>query len=205
MLRAVIVPERGGDTLWSSMTAAYEGLSPRMREMLDGLTAVHDFAHGFRASLAEPGGRERLAEAVAVLGGELLGQAQRPPPGNDRHPVERVGPGEERGHEGVPRLVFTSTPSVVHTGRDIEGLDESLPYARHFKCPYAETKAEAERRVLVANGPALATVALRPHLVWGPGDTQLIPRILERALTLRPRPPRPPLPWRRRTETHRLD
>jgi nucleoside-diphosphate-sugar epimerase len=82
---------------------------------------------------------------------------------------------------GVGRLVFTSTPSVVHSGADIRGGDESLPYATHFDSPYPETKAEAERLVLAANGPDLATVALRPHLVWGPGDTQLVPRILARA------------------------
>lgn len=84
---------------------------------------------------------------------------------------------------GVGRLVFTSTPSVVHDGGDIAGGDESLPYATHFDSPYPETKAEAERLVLDANGPELATVALRPHLVWGPGDTQLVPRILARART----------------------
>ncbi len=82
---------------------------------------------------------------------------------------------------GVGRLVFTSTPSVVHSGGDILGGDESLPYATRFDSPYPETKAEAERLVLAANGPDLATVALRPHLVWGPGDTQLVPRILARA------------------------
>ncbi|GAA4857813.1 NAD-dependent epimerase/dehydratase family protein [Actinomycetospora straminea] len=82
---------------------------------------------------------------------------------------------------GVGRLVFTSTPSVVHTGGDLHGGDESLPYATHFDSAYPETKAEAERLVLAADGPDLATVALRPHLVWGPGDTQLVPRILDRA------------------------
>lgn len=83
--------------------------------------------------------------------------------------------------QGVSKIVFTSTPSVVHTGRDIEGGDETLPYARNFEAPYPETKAEAERLVLAANDADLSTVALRPHLVWGPGDNQLIPRLLERA------------------------
>ena len=82
---------------------------------------------------------------------------------------------------GVARLVYTSTPSVVHTGGDIEGGDESLPYATHFTASYPRTKAEAERLVLAANGAGLATVALRPHLVWGPGDPQLLPRLLARA------------------------
>ena len=82
---------------------------------------------------------------------------------------------------GISRLVFTSTPSVVHSGGDIAGGDESLPYAEHFTSPYPQTKAVAEQMVLAANDPLLATVALRPHLIWGPGDTQLVPRILDRA------------------------
>jgi nucleoside-diphosphate-sugar epimerase len=82
---------------------------------------------------------------------------------------------------GTPKLVFTSTPSVVHAGRDIEGADESLPYAATYSEAYPRTKAEAERLVLAANSSSLSTVALRPHLVWGPGDTQLVPRIISRA------------------------
>jgi nucleoside-diphosphate-sugar epimerase len=83
--------------------------------------------------------------------------------------------------QGVRKLVYTSTPSVVHAGDDIEGGDESLPYAKHFDSYYPETKAKAERAVLAANGTELATVALRPHLIWGPGDPHLIPRLLNRA------------------------
>ncbi len=82
---------------------------------------------------------------------------------------------------GIGRLVHTSTPSVVHAGHDVAGADESLPYATSFSSAYPRTKAAAERLVLAANDEALATLALRPHLVWGPGDTQLIPRILKRA------------------------
>ncbi len=82
---------------------------------------------------------------------------------------------------GVGRLVFTSSPSVVHGGAGIEGADESLPYPDRYAAHYPETKAESERMVLFANGPELSTVALRPHLIWGPGDTNLVPRIVERA------------------------
>jgi len=82
---------------------------------------------------------------------------------------------------GVGRFVFTSTPSVVHAGGDIAGADESLPYAEHYDSAYPRSKAEAERLVLAANSTDLATTALRPHLIWGPGDTQLVPRILARA------------------------
>ncbi|MBI3722772.1 NAD-dependent epimerase/dehydratase family protein [bacterium] len=83
--------------------------------------------------------------------------------------------------EGVSRLVFTSSPSVVFSGKDIEGADESLPYPGSYHSFYAETKALSEKLVLAANGERLATVALRPHLIWGPGDNHLVPRIVARA------------------------
>ena len=83
---------------------------------------------------------------------------------------------------GVARLVFTSSPSVVFDGHDHCGADESLPYSTKFLCHYPHTKALAEQAVLAANGiDGLATCALRPHLIWGPRDTQLIPRLIERA------------------------
>jgi nucleoside-diphosphate-sugar epimerase len=85
------------------------------------------------------------------------------------------------GALGIRRLVHTSTPSVVHAGADIRGGDESLPYATRFDSAYPRTKAVAERMVLEAADEGLGAVALRPHLVWGPGDTQLVARILERA------------------------
>jgi len=65
VLRSKIVPPKGGDTMWASMTAAYDALSLPMQDFLSGLTAEHDFSWGFKESLAEPGGRERLAQAVA--------------------------------------------------------------------------------------------------------------------------------------------
>jgi len=82
---------------------------------------------------------------------------------------------------GITRLVYTSSPSVVHTGGDLEGVNESAPVPRHFEAAYPSTKARAEREVLRANSAELATVALRPHLVWGPGDNHLVPRLVERA------------------------
>ena len=66
LLHGQIIPAFGGDTLWASATAAYDGLSPAMQKLLQPLTATHDFRHGFRESLAEPGGEERLADALAA-------------------------------------------------------------------------------------------------------------------------------------------
>jgi taurine dioxygenase len=65
VLRAKITPSKGGDTMWASMTAAYDALSPGMQNFLSELSAEHDFSYGFKESLAEPGGRERLVQAVA--------------------------------------------------------------------------------------------------------------------------------------------
>jgi nucleoside-diphosphate-sugar epimerase len=80
----------------------------------------------------------------------------------------------------IPRLVYTSSPSVVFDGKDMEGVDESVPYPASYHAHYPRTKAAAEKEVLAANGPELATVSLRPHLIWGPGDNHLVPRILQR-------------------------
>jgi nucleoside-diphosphate-sugar epimerase len=82
---------------------------------------------------------------------------------------------------GVPKLIYTSTPSVVFGRDELCGVDESQPYPDRYLAYYPETKAAAERMVLAANGPTLASVALRPHLIWGPGDPHLIPRVIARA------------------------
>jgi nucleoside-diphosphate-sugar epimerase len=83
---------------------------------------------------------------------------------------------------GIRYFVYTSSPSVIHDGSDLEGIDESYPYPKHFDACYPETKAAAEQEVLAANnGDTLRTVSLRPHLIWGPEDTNLVPTILERA------------------------
>ena len=99
VLRGITIPEVGGDTLFASMTAAYEGLSPGMQSYLEGLTAVHDFSHGFRESLAEPGGRKRLADAVAA----------NPPV---RHPVVQTHP------ETGKKVLFVNALFTTH----IDGL-----------------------------------------------------------------------------------
>ena len=82
---------------------------------------------------------------------------------------------------GVSRFVYVSSASVVYDGRDIENGDETLPYATRFTAPYAATKAEAEAMVLERSSQALRTVAVRPHIVFGPGDARFLPAILARA------------------------
>ena len=81
---------------------------------------------------------------------------------------------------GIPALVYTSTPSVVFGNRSLEGVDEKTPYARKPLCHYVTSKIVAEQLVLAADSRRFRTTAIRPHLVWGPGDPHLIPRLLER-------------------------
>ena len=75
ILRSKICPPKGGDTMWSSMNGAYENLSPAMQSFLSDKTAEHDFSYGFKESIAEPGGRKRLKDAIAIASLSLL----RPP------------------------------------------------------------------------------------------------------------------------------
>ena len=84
---------------------------------------------------------------------------------------------------GISKLVYTSTPSVTHRAtHPVEGGNEiNTPYGEHFKAAYPITKTIAEKAVLAANDATLATVALRPRLIWGPGDNQLLPRLVDRA------------------------
>ena len=94
LLQGQIIPEVGGDTLWASATAAYEALSPEMRTFLTPLKAVNDFRQGFRESLAEPGGAERLASAIA----------ENPPV---EHPLVRTHP--ESGRKAIyANALFTT-------------------------------------------------------------------------------------------------
>lgn len=102
ILRARIVPAHGGDTMFGSLFAAFDSLSDRMQRYLDGLFALHSFAHGFRHSLAEPGGWDRLGEAVRA----------NPPV---RHPVVRRHPQSGR------RALFVNRLFTTH----IDGLREA--------------------------------------------------------------------------------
>jgi taurine dioxygenase len=95
VLRSKIIPPKGGDTMWACMATAYNGLSQPMQNMLEGLTAIHDFRHGFKESLAEAGGLERLANAVA----------ENPPA---EHPVVRIHP------ESGKKVIFVNSLFTTH-------------------------------------------------------------------------------------------
>ncbi len=82
----------------------------------------------------------------------------------------------QRAH--VPRLVYTSSPSVVYHGGDLRNVDESAPLCVHAPCAYPTSKAAAELAVRQAHRKDFCTIALRPHLVWGPGDRNVVPRVI---------------------------
>lgn len=83
--------------------------------------------------------------------------------------------------QGVGRVVFTSSSSVVFDGSDLDGIDESYPYPSRYLSHYSATKAMAEQLIIESNSVSLKTISLRPHLVWGPYDAHLVPGILKRA------------------------
>jgi taurine dioxygenase len=105
LLHGRVIPPYGGDTLWASATRAFETLSEPMQRLLDGLYAVHDFRHGFQESLAEPGGAERLADAIAA----------NPPM---RHPVIRTHPQTGRKAVFVNGLFTTRIEGLTRRESD---------------------------------------------------------------------------------------
>ena len=82
---------------------------------------------------------------------------------------------------GVDRFVYTSSPSVTFDGSDQRGIDESAPYASRWLCHYPHSKAIAEAAVLAEDQNQMRTCALRPHLIWGPGDRHLVGRLVDRS------------------------
>lgn len=83
--------------------------------------------------------------------------------------------------KGIGRLVHVSSPSVAHGGEPIVGAGADAPVLGRRRAWYPESKAMAEIAAMAAADAATGVVAIRPHLVWGPGDTQLVGRIVERA------------------------
>ncbi len=134
--------------------------------------------------------RRALARACAGVDA-VFHTAAKPPPWGRRAAYQRtnvLGTANVIAacrQNGVPRLIHTSTPSVIFDGRDLEGVDESVPYPARHTCVYAATKALAEQAVIRAADEGLKTIVLRPHEIWGPGDPHFVPRILARAHRLR--------------------
>ncbi len=138
--------------------------------------------------LADPEAVNRACRGVEVV----FHTAAKPPPWGRRRDYVRTNVRGTRNvidaclRHGVRRLIYTSSPSVVFNGRDLEGVDESAPYPARYNADYPATKAEAERAVIAAGKAGdLRTIVLRPHQIWGPGDPHFLPRLLRRAHRLR--------------------
>lgn len=84
---------------------------------------------------------------------------------------------------GAERFVHVSSPSVAHAGRSLFGAGAEPADPDHARGSYARTKAQAEILALSANHERMSVAVIRPHIVWGPGDTQLVERVLTRART----------------------
>ncbi len=175
----------GGGFLGSHLVRALLGRGDTVRVLARG--AYPELA-GAGATVIEGDVRDAAAVARACLGADVVFHTAAKAGGwGDPREFEAVNvTGTEHVIDacragGVPVLVHTSSPSVVHADRDIAGADETLPYARTFTAHYPRTKALAEMRVLAAASATLRTVALRPHFIWGPGDRHLLPRLVARA------------------------
>ncbi|MCP3925745.1 MAG: NAD-dependent epimerase/dehydratase family protein [Desulfobacterales bacterium] len=85
----------------------------------------------------------------------------------------------------VKEFIYTSSPSVIFDGNDMENVDESVPYPVEFHTHYPKTKALAEKYIQEITKKGLKTITLRPHLIWGPDDNHLVPRIIKKAKRLK--------------------
>ena len=166
-----------------------------VKQLVDRGKDVRSFSRNFYPELAQLGVEQiqgdivdKTAVEAACKGVELVFHVAAKPGvwGNyaDYYPTNVMGTQhviDACKKHGVLRLVFTSSPSVVFDGTDMEGVDESAPYPEKFHAHYPKTKAIAEQLVIKAAGKDLMTITLRPHLIWGPKDNHLVPRIIERA------------------------
>jgi nucleoside-diphosphate-sugar epimerase len=161
--------------------------------------AVRDAGHDVRTFQRRPSGVAGVTDALgtmtdpaavrsAVTGVEaVVHLAAKVSLAGDPAEFDRVNVAGTRDllaaarESGATRFVFVSSPSVAHTGASIAGDDATAASPDTARGDYARTKAAAELLALAADAPGFAVVAVRPHLVWGPGDEQLVGRIVDRA------------------------
>ncbi|MGE5256404.1 MAG: NAD-dependent epimerase/dehydratase family protein [Hyphomicrobiales bacterium] len=193
MTSSVHVPEKvlvtgGGGFLGSAIAAALAARGDRVRSFSRS-PHPHLKALGVEQVLGDITDAPALERACAGVDA-VFHTAAKPPPWGAFRDYHRINVwGTENviaacGRCRVPRLIHTSTPSVIFDGRDLQGVDESVPYPHRYTAHYPWTKAKAEQAVIRAGGE-LKTIVLRPHQIWGPGDPHFVPRIVARARRLR--------------------
>ncbi|WP_306231422.1 NAD-dependent epimerase/dehydratase family protein [Agrococcus beijingensis] len=153
----------------------------RVPGVTDALGSVTDAAHVARAMAGEGGSLEGGAvEGVVHLAAKV--SLAGDPEDFRRVNVEGTRTMLDAAERaGVARFVQVSSPSVAHTGSSLAGVGAEPASPEYARGDYARTKAEAELLALARDSEAMRVLAVRPHIVWGPGDTQLIERIVERA------------------------
>ena len=175
----------GGGFLGKAIVKMLRGIGLRVRSFSRGAYPDLD-ALGVEVFRGDLGSAEAVAKAAEGCG-LVFHVAARP---GAWGPYEEYYQANVTGTEnvlaacrkhGIKRLVYTSSPSVVFNGKDMENVTESAPYPDHYEAHYPKTKSIAEKMVLAANSPELATCALRPHLIWGPEDNHLVPRLVKAA------------------------
>ncbi|MBZ6209798.1 NAD-dependent epimerase/dehydratase family protein [Streptomyces olivaceus] len=135
--------------------------------------------HQVHGDLTDPAAVDRALDGCdAVVHNAALAGAGGPPVPYWRTNVDGTRTVLDRCRRlGVRTLVHTSTASVAFRPGGLENADELLPRPGRYLAAYPHSKAVAETLVLDAHGPALATLALRPHIIWGPGDPHFLPAL----------------------------
>ena len=160
---------------------------------------VRSFSRGFYPKLEAMGVEQvqgdiadQKAVAMACKGVDLVFHtAAKPPPWGDYADYYKTNVVGTQNvidaclRQNVSRLIYTSAPSVIFDGTDLEGVDESTPYPVRYNAFYPKTKAMAEQRILNVDNHRLRTIILRPHQIWGPGDPHFVPGLIARAKKLR--------------------
>lgn len=166
-----------------------------VRRLLKRGDMVHSFSRGFYPDLADLGVEQfqgdisdkNAVEAVCKDVDLVFHVAAKPGVWGEYSEYFRINVTGTRNvvaacrKHDVGALIYTSSPSVIFDGTQMEGVNESAPYPEKFHAHYPKTKAIAEQSVIRAAKEGLRTIILRPHLIWGPGDNHLVPRILARA------------------------
>ena len=171
----------GGATVRALLDAGHRVRTLQRRDLPADL--IDAGAQALRGDITDPDDARRACAGIDVVV-HAAARVEVTGPWSEFEHVNVEGTGtllQAARDSGVNGFVFVSSPSVAHSGEALVGADADPASPEHARSHYARSKAIAELAVLAADGDGIATVAIRPHLVWGPGDTQLTARIIDRA------------------------
>jgi nucleoside-diphosphate-sugar epimerase len=179
----------GGGFLGLSIVGRLVGRGDRVRSLArNHYPALESLkVEQIQGDLSDPAAVDEACRGVEVV----FHVAAKPPPWGKYNEYYRTNVVGTRNvidaclNQRVARLIYTSTPSVIFNGGNLEGVDESFPYPARYNADYPATKSMAEQLVVKAAGQGLNTIILRPHEIWGPGDPHFVPRLLARAKKLK--------------------